>query len=277
MNKKLFSGLLAAGMVLNPMMTLAASAQTITTTASTTGTWIQSSNGKWWYKLSDGSYFKDCWAQINGKWYHFDASGWMQTGWITDGEYKYYLEPDGQMATNKWIGNYYVDSSGHYIQKRTKTGADATGVSSLSSVAAISTNKVATANTTSSTNVTKSLSGTLYAYKSAASSAKASTASTTGSGTGSSISTSSSSSKKTGWVKNSAGKWQYYLSDGSLKTSGWLKVNGKWYFFKDSIMQTGWVISGGKYYYLYSDGSMAYNTWIGKYHVNSNGVWDQTK
>ena len=38
--------------------------------ASTSGEWIQSNNGKWWYKHADGSYTQNDWEYINGKWYY---------------------------------------------------------------------------------------------------------------------------------------------------------------------------------------------------------------
>jgi hypothetical protein len=37
--------------------------------------------------------------QINGKWYHFDESGYMQTGWILDNGKWYYLDGSGAMVT----------------------------------------------------------------------------------------------------------------------------------------------------------------------------------
>ena len=77
------------------------------------GSWIQS-NGRWWYKHADGSYKTNGWEKINGVWYRFDNSGWMQTGWVKDGSW-YYLDGSGAMKTG-WLkdnGNwYYLDSSG---------------------------------------------------------------------------------------------------------------------------------------------------------------------
>lgn len=77
------------------------------------GSWIQS-NGRWWYKHADGSYKTNSWEKINGVWYRFDNSGWMQTGWVKDGSW-YYLDGSGAMKTG-WLkdnGNwYYLDSSG---------------------------------------------------------------------------------------------------------------------------------------------------------------------
>ncbi|MDE5964697.1 MAG: hypothetical protein K2G65_04760, partial [Eubacterium sp.] len=61
------------------------------------GKWIKESNGKWWYKHTDGTYTKNDWEYINGYWYHFDANGWMQTGWLkVDGKW-YHLNREGKM------------------------------------------------------------------------------------------------------------------------------------------------------------------------------------
>ena len=44
-----------------------------------------SEGNRWWYQRADGSYPMNCWEKINDVWYHFDLSGWMQTGWIEIG------------------------------------------------------------------------------------------------------------------------------------------------------------------------------------------------
>ena len=61
------------------------------------------------------------WVQV-GKWYHFDANGYMQTGWLQLGSTWYYLKDSGAMAENEWVenGKYYVDASGKYIPGKTK-------------------------------------------------------------------------------------------------------------------------------------------------------------
>ena len=77
------------------------------------GSWVQSGS-RWWYKHADGSYKTNGWEKINGVWYRFDNSGWMQTGWVKDGSW-YYLDGSGAMKTGwmkvsgKW---YYAYSSG---------------------------------------------------------------------------------------------------------------------------------------------------------------------
>ena len=62
------------------------------------GSWIQS-NGRWWYKHSDGSYTRNGWEKINETWYYFDSEGWMKTGWFNEHGNWYYLDDSGAMKT----------------------------------------------------------------------------------------------------------------------------------------------------------------------------------
>ena len=77
------------------------------------GRWVRSGS-RWWFKGSDGSYPSNGWEKIDKVWYHFDSSGWMQTGWVKDGSW-YYLDGSGAMKTG-WVKDngswYYLDSSG---------------------------------------------------------------------------------------------------------------------------------------------------------------------
>ena len=63
----------------------------------TGGQWKMDETG-WWYQGADGTYPKNTWASIewNGQryWYHFNESGYMDTGWILDSEIWYYLHPE---------------------------------------------------------------------------------------------------------------------------------------------------------------------------------------
>ena len=56
--------------------------------SNTSGSWVQSGS-LWWYKHADGSYKTNDWEKINGLWYCFDNSGWMQIRWVKDGS-RYY-------------------------------------------------------------------------------------------------------------------------------------------------------------------------------------------
>ena len=63
------------------------------------GSW-QLSGGQWQFLFSDRTLAKDQWILKGGKWYHFDALGIMQTGWLPDQGKWYYLAPgNGDMQT----------------------------------------------------------------------------------------------------------------------------------------------------------------------------------
>jgi len=94
-----------------------------------------------------------------------------------------------------------------------------------------------------------------------------------------------------GWIQKN-GKW-YYLDEGEY-TQGWStaamskKKNERytgvlgyidvstptWFYFdSNGVMQTGWKLIDGKWYYFYENGTMARNTTINGYKIDSNGVW----
>lgn len=73
--------------------------------------WIQT-NGTWYFRYPDGSYLKNSWDKINGKWYLFDEGGKMVTGWKTRNNQTYFLQDAGDMLTG-WIKSgekwYYLN------------------------------------------------------------------------------------------------------------------------------------------------------------------------
>ena len=77
----------------------------------TTGIWMKDSVG-WWYNNTDGTYPYSCWKLIDNEWYYFNDSGYMVTGWQFINGNWYYFTPSGAMASNQWIGNYYVGADG---------------------------------------------------------------------------------------------------------------------------------------------------------------------
>ena len=80
---------------------------------------------------------------------------------------------------------------------------------------------------------------------------------------------------QTGWVKDGK-RWRYY--DGAKAHKGWLylKADGEekiYYLNKEGLLESGkWVKIKGKWYYFYSDGTLAINTQIDGYEVDSKGV-----
>lgn len=83
----------------------------------TTGQWISSGN-RWWYRHSDGTYTRNGWETIAGTDYLFDGSGWMLTGWQSVNGTWYYMNSSGGKVTNQWVGNYYVDGSGAWVETK---------------------------------------------------------------------------------------------------------------------------------------------------------------
>lgn len=77
--------------------------------------WINDPQNGWWYRNADGSYPKNTWFQINGKYYYFDNSGYMKTGWISSNNRWYFAASDGARTTgwqyinNKW---YLLNTDG---------------------------------------------------------------------------------------------------------------------------------------------------------------------
>lgn len=111
-------------------------------------------SGRWKYMESNGEYVKSRWLLVGSTWYHFDANGWMQTGWLLTGNTWYYLESSGAMiagrwqwingkcyyfdnngcmASDTWIGNWYVDANGAWIPDKQKL----TNIMGTSSVTAL--------------------------------------------------------------------------------------------------------------------------------------------
>jgi len=88
---------------------------------------------------------------------------------------------------------------------------------------------------------------------------------------------SNSGEMKIGWFNDNNNKW-YHLGNSGTMTTGWFKdANGEWYYLdlNSGEMKTGWFNDNdGKWYYLNIDGSMTYDTYIGGYYVNSNGVYE---
>lgn len=88
---------------------------TMTTSFAAGWTFDGPENWKWRYENEDGTRPVNQWLQINGKWYHFDADGYMDVGWrYIDGSW-YYLNPDGDMAeSGSWDGGF-ISSSGALV------------------------------------------------------------------------------------------------------------------------------------------------------------------
>ena len=55
--------------------------------------WVMNPTGTWKYLKADGSWAKNGWEQIDGKWYYFGSDNLMKTGWQTINGVQYYFNP----------------------------------------------------------------------------------------------------------------------------------------------------------------------------------------
>lgn len=90
------------------------------------GEWIIDQSG-WWFQRKDGTYPKNEFEYINGKWYFFNEDGYMKTGFLNNletGNISYFY-PDGSMAEDAgWIAladGSYIYIRGHYCVVGEKT------------------------------------------------------------------------------------------------------------------------------------------------------------
>lgn len=81
--------------------------------------WIKTGN-TWYYRYPDGSYQKNNWSSINGRWYLFDSNGAMLTGWQQKNTLWYYLNNDGAMVTG-WIKS---NNTWYYMNPSTSNGVE---------------------------------------------------------------------------------------------------------------------------------------------------------
>lgn len=67
---------------------------------------------------------------------------------------------------------------------------------------------------------------------------------------------------------------RYYLGHNGKMAVGWFVWEDNWYYAgKDGVIQTGWVMDQpGKYYYLNEDGTMAHDTTVDGYWLDSSGL-----
>ena len=85
-----------------------------TTSTVTNGTWV-SENGKWKLKNQDNNFVSNAWANLLGKWYVLDKSGYMLTGFVKVNNVDCYFNSNGDMAIG-WINNngkwYFLNNTG---------------------------------------------------------------------------------------------------------------------------------------------------------------------
>ena len=190
---------------------------------------------------------KQGWVQSGASWYYLDANGSVvRNAWIGN----YWLGTDGRMATSSWVdnGRYYVGSNGLWVQGAKKPAEKKPGwVKSGSDWYYFDQN------------------GTLVRNK---------WAGNYWLGTDGRMATSS-------WVDNgryyvgSTGLWDKNAKKQEEKKQGWVKSGSDWYYYDDNgtLARNKWAGN----YWLGADGRMATSSWVdnGRYYVGSTGLWDK--
>ena len=228
------------------------------------GKWVQSGS-QWKYQNYDGSYVKNCWKLIKNLWYHFDANGIMQTGFLTLNGKTYYLQSSGAMKTgwqkisNTW---YYFDSSGAMVSNGWRW--------INSKCYYFDKNGKMEANTWIDGSYVDASGAWVKDKK----------------------------QEPDKWIRSS-GRWWYRHGDGTYTRSDWEYIGNKWYYFdQNGWMITGWQKVSGSWYYMESNGArvadgwkwinnkcyyfdkngkMAADTWIDGSYVDASGVWIKDK
>ena len=127
----------ADGTPLNKQQTASSSAADTNDSEETTSSGWQQNGGNWsyyednsavtdWKKINGTWYYFDGngvmttnWQTVSGAWYYMDNSGAMQTDWKKISNAWYYFNADGVMQENRWVGDYYLGSSGAMLVNTT--------------------------------------------------------------------------------------------------------------------------------------------------------------
>lgn len=213
--------------------------------------------------------------------YFFSAKGIKQTGWVTTGGQKYWLNKNGVLQTKRWLWSkkYYASSSGAVL-KGLNAISGKLYYFNTSTGAKVTKKKVTVGNDTYYFQKDGSaikgkwlkLSGKYYYFKS---DGKMATSTWVGKYYVGADGARTGQTKTTGWSTVN-GKKYYFDSNGNMVT-GFQKIsNYTYYFDSNGVMLTGIQSIGSKKYYFYSDGHMAASITIiigtKQYTINSNGV-----
>ncbi len=233
-----------------------------------------------YYCGSDGVYVRNRWIKVDGKdyymngygkmakntWsgaYYLGADGVMMTNAFTkdnyyvgnDGAYyrsrwfkhkgkDYYVDGNGHVVKNAWIGSYYLGEDGAMLTSTFTPDGYYVGADGLWSpskwIQSGSYWWYRHSDGTYTTNDFENINGQTYYFD-------------------------ASGYMVTGW-KQIGSDWYYFNSAGVMVKDAWV---GNYYFESDGKMATNKWIGN---YYVGEDGCVVTNQWIGVYYVGSNGA-----
>ena len=210
-------------------------------TAQTEDGWVTDQDGKYHYWYGDGHSAKSEWIEeADGTKKYCDENGFMTTGWKQIDSDWYYFDKNGVMAADTWIGDYYVDESGKWLESYRKPHWEFRG----------SNWYYLNADGSCVKNQWMTIDGKLYYFNSSGHMAR-------------------------NWNKFGT-SWYYMGSDGAVRT-GWQWVGSDWFYMNSNgIMQTGWLLDGNTWYYLDSSSGAMKKGWqwvdTAWYYMNSSGA-----
>lgn len=181
--------------------------------------------GNTWYYMDGSGAMLTGWQEIGGIRYYLDGSGAMRTGWVWIGNECYYFDGSGAMAKDTWIGDYYVDENGVWVQGMVKPGWILSGGRWW----------YRHSDGGYTTSGWEYIGGSWYYFD-------------------------ASGWMVTGWQLVD-GTWYYLNGSGAMHT-GWLLLGNTWYYLEsDGKMAVGLTEVGGSMYYLDGSGAM-HSGWV---------------
>lgn len=89
----------------------------------------KTSDGRYYYRTTNGTWAKNTWMTVNGKKYYFNGNGYAVTGFYTISGKKYFFGNDGVMKKNCWKKNaqgkwYYFGAVGEAVKGWVETKAE---------------------------------------------------------------------------------------------------------------------------------------------------------
>lgn len=87
--------------------------------------WLKDDLDRWYYFDGSGA-MRTGWVMVVGKWYHFDSNGYMAEGWLPQNGAWYYMQKDGSMKQG-----WFTDQGGNTYYLSSPSGMMVTGTQSI--------------------------------------------------------------------------------------------------------------------------------------------------
>ena len=252
--------------------------------------WVKSGN-TWYFYNKNGTLARNAWAGNywlgadgkmatsswvdNGRYYVGSNGEWVRNaqkpatvskkGWVQSGSAWYYLDNQGSVVRNAWIGNYWLGSDGKMaVSSWVDGGRYYVGANGLWVQGAKKQEEKKQSWVKSGSDWYYYENGTIVRNK----------------WQGNYWLGSDGKMAVNSWVDGgryyvgSNGLWVQGAKKQEEKKQGWVKSGSDWYYYENgTIVRNKWQGN----YWLGSEGKMAVSSWVdgGRYYVGTNGLWDK--